>query len=106
MGLADMMPDSYLVVVVWLLRMVLPCLLFWIGFGPKFRWPFSHQRAYQRADILRLRAASLEGRSCPAALSSLALATERTAPALFQDAHKQEEARDRRDKDRRDRRNA
>mmetsp|Transcript_58391 Transcript_58391/g.173784 ORF Transcript_58391/g.173784 Transcript_58391/m.173784 type:complete len:369 (-) Transcript_58391:989-2095(-) len=77
-------------VVVWILRTVLPCLLFWISFGPSVQlsWPFKGHR-HSRQTLLKHRQVVVEsGAEMPCTLATLTLVTEETAPLLFQEQRK------------------
>merc|ERR1719379_266573 len=80
------MADDELKILEWLLRMLLPCVLFWISFGPKVRIPwFSSGHSYTVAELLQhRRAKGVRGSPVPECLASLTLVNEESAPALFQ----------------------
>jgi len=92
-------------IIVWILRLVVPCILFWISFGPRInlQWPWTGP-SYSKEVLLRHRkAVPKEDNPCEA-LATLTMVDEQTAPALFQDKSKKErenrrESRKERDED-------
>eukprot|EP00929_Paragymnodinium_shiwhaense_P003545 TRINITY_DN104101_c0_g1_i1.p1 TRINITY_DN104101_c0_g1~~TRINITY_DN104101_c0_g1_i1.p1 ORF type:complete len:624 (-),score=156.79 TRINITY_DN104101_c0_g1_i1:256-2127(-) len=70
------------VVLVWVLRLTVPIILFWISLGPKIRWPiWSRGPKYSREDLITWRSASSFE---PAAeIASLRLVGDDEAPELF-----------------------
>jgi len=92
-------------IIVWILRLVVPCILFWISFGPRInlQWPWTGP-SYSKEVLLRHRkAVHKEDNPCEA-LATLTMVDEQTAPALFQDKSKKEretrrESRKERDED-------
>lgn len=86
--------------IVWVLRMVVPCLLFWISFGPRIsiRWPWIGPQ-YSREVLLSHRC-SVEKEPPDEALVGMSVVDEQTAPALFQDQKKERTERpERRERD-------
>lgn len=69
-------------VIVWILRLVLPCILFWISFGPRLRLPW--YRCHSREKLLAYRDAVAAAQlQAPEALASLMLVDQYSAPKLF-----------------------
>lgn len=83
-------PEDTIQVLVLILRTILPCILFWISFGPKITLPWhSEYRRHSRETLLRQRdVVTSAGAGVPNVLATLLLATEETAPALFQEQKK------------------
>jgi len=82
-------------VAVWLIRILFPCLLFWLSFGNcSCAWAPWHSRTrHLRETLLQHRAAVLvaesKKRAKPAEMESLRLVDKTSAPALFQDQKKE-----------------
>lgn len=79
-----------LTVIVWILRIVLPCVLFWISFGTKLRLPWNKAEAAENfisrdTMLLHHKAVSKAGLPAPEALANIQLVDQQSAPSLFQD---------------------
>jgi len=82
-----MLSEEALTIVAWTLRVVLPCVLFWVSFGPKIRLPWSFRHCHSRETLLEHRTAVLaNGAEVPNSLANLLLVSEETAPLLFQES--------------------
>jgi len=99
-----LIPDEYFALLVWLARLLLPGLLFWISFGPKIRLPWPSWNRRSRQELLAARGAAVrrDGEK-PQCLSTLMLVTKESAPALFQDRRATREERRRSHEHHRDR---
>merc|ERR1719343_1205181 len=85
-------------IIVWLLRLVVPCILFWVSFGPRIRipWPWMGP-SHSREVLLKHRQSVPKGDTPHEALATLKTVDEQTAPSLFQDRKKEREKSERRE---------
>lgn len=113
MGEGASTPQDTVSILVWVLRVVLPCVLFWISFGPKLRIPWPPPgRRHSRELMLEHRRAVLAASAAQAAtnqdgifvagfanqglgmpppeLQGMMVVTEETAPSLFPERRKQD----------------
>lgn len=92
------MSDDYLAVLVWILRMVLPCILFWISFGPRLRTFWQHPAVPKNLMLIHREIVSAADDGPPEALSNLMMVDAQTAPMLFQEVKRPRERSDRADR--------
>jgi len=82
-----MLSEEALTIVAWALRVVLPCVLFWVSFGPKVWLPWNFRYRHSRGTLLEHRTAVLaSGAEVPKTLANLIMVSEETAPLLFQES--------------------
>jgi len=79
------MNDDYLTVLVWILRMVLPCILFWISFGPRIRTLWQHPSVAKSVMLAHREIVKSFGEGAPEAVSNLMMVDATQAPMLFQE---------------------
>merc|ERR1740138_189195 len=66
--------------------MVLPCILFWISFGPKLRLPWKRRQHTRETLLAHRELVRAAGDPAPEAVANIVMVTAQTAPLLFQDA--------------------
>lgn len=92
------MQESF-AVFVWALRIALPCVLFWITFGPRLELPWlGRGRCHGREVMLLHRRALLalaeaSGEKAPDCLRNLRMVDEDSAPQVFKDVRRESDSR-------------
>lgn len=91
-----------LTAMVWTLRVVLPCLLFWISFGPKLRCPWRFKQHSREIMLAHRDFVKASGAPAPKSVANLVTVDAQTAPMLFTETAKRQksEKNDRHDRER------
>lgn len=82
--------NDALTALVWTLRIVLPCLLFWISFGPRLKCPWRWKQHSRDIMLAHWKFVKDAGGPAPKAVENLVMVDAQTAPMLFVDTAKRQ----------------